>query len=117
MVKEVINDMVPFANFTFMALVMIGTTMYHLGNNTVQNEDKSYELEEKEPIYTSILKIYLIMFGEYDLDAFGTAEMSLFIVSTILLSVVMLNLVIAIISNSFDRVIDEKEESDGLELN
>jgi hypothetical protein len=29
----------------------------------------------------------------------------------------MLNLVIAIISDSFDRVIDEKEESDGLELN
>lgn len=65
----------------------------------------------------SIETIYLIIFGEYNLDEYDNAKMSLFILSTILLSLVMLNLVIAIMSDSFDRVIDEKEESDGLELN
>lgn len=45
LVKEVITDMMPFTYFTIMALLMIGTSMYHLGDQTTLNEDGSYKEE------------------------------------------------------------------------
>lgn len=65
--------------------------------------------------------MYLLVFGEFDMDGFDEDAYGerwiLFIAATILLQLVMLNLVIAIMSDTFARVMSEIEISDGIELN
>jgi hypothetical protein len=113
LVKEVAKDMIPFSYFTIMALIMVATTFYHLSTD-VNNIGIKFE---DESIFTSLLNVYLITFGEYSYDEYKLDKWSLFIFSTILLSLIMLNLLIAIMSDTFEKVMSEVEESDGLELN
>jgi hypothetical protein len=72
---------------------------------------------EPEPIYIAILNMYLVTFGDYSVEEYNSFMWILFILSTIILSLIMLNLLIAIMSDSYDRVIDQIEETDGKELN
>jgi hypothetical protein len=72
------------------------------------------------PIHRSVLYIYLLVFGEFDTDGFNQdkgEKWTLFIMATILLQLIMLNLLIAIMSDTFERVMAEIDISDGLELN
>lgn len=117
LVKEVTKDMIPFSYFTVMALVMVGTTMYHLGTTVTEEVEGEFKRVEEEPIYMSVLNVYLIIFGEYSLDDYKPAQWVVFIFATLLLSLIMLNLLIAIMSDTFERVMAEIEQSDGLELN
>lgn len=108
--------MLPFSYFTMCTLVMVGTTMYHLGTGT-EEIDGHFLKTEEEPIYMSVLNVYLIIFGEYNLDGYQFDQWLVFVMATVLLSLIMLNLLIAIMSDTFERVMAQVEESDGLELN
>ena len=58
------------------------------------------------------------MFGDFSTDDYVlTAEWALFIVSSIFMPLVMLNLIIAIMSDTYERVTSGMVEADGKELN
>jgi len=52
------------------------------------------------------------MLGDFDVGSFSLPQWILFILGSLLLLIVMLNLLISIISESFDRISFEKLESD-----
>ena len=52
------------------------------------------------------------MFGEFDTEEYGTMEWVLFGIATVLLPLLMMNLLIAIISDTFARVHLNRIESD-----
>lgn len=63
--------------------------------------------------------MYLLTFGEFDMDGFDENGFLwvLFIIATISIDLVLFNLVIAIMSDTFTRVMSEIVISDGMELN
>lgn len=76
-----------------------------------------YNVIEVKPMYAYILEIYLVVFGEYNIDDYNKYQWALFISTTVILSLIMLNLLIAIMSDTFERVMSEIDISDGIELN
>ena len=130
--------MIPFSGFLILAMILFGTTFWQLNthssdledvfdsnDNVLLNKDgtnhQQYNNIEKRPITKAILYMYLLTFGKFDMDGFDSDAYGerwiLFILGTILLQLVMLNLVIAIMSDTFARVMSEIEISDGMELN
>lgn len=63
------------------------------------------------------MQIYLLAFGEYSVDNYGTAEWILYVVATIFIPLIMFNMIIAIMSDTFERVTTTMIEADGNELN
>ena len=51
-----------------------------------------------------LLRTYEVMYGEFDTSSYEAGEIFFFIVITVLLSVIMLNMIIAMMSDTFGRV-------------
>jgi hypothetical protein len=119
LVKEVGKDMSAFAGFQLLAMTLFGTTLYQLNTHTVinPNDPEDYDNVEIQTIFQQILNVYLLCFGEYSVDNYEGQDYTIFIMATILLQLIMLNLLIAIMSDTFARVMDEIEETDGMALN
>ena len=117
--KEVGKDMSAFAGFQLLAMILFGTTLYQLNTHTVVNPDdpEDYDNVEIQTIFQQILNVYLLCFGEFSVDNYDGQDYTIFIMATILLQLIMLNLLIAIMSDTFARVMDEIEETDGMALN
>lgn len=87
-----------------------GNFYYTINNNTEQTDDN-----HRVGNYTYIkfidamLQMYMFSLGELDLDAQRSATdrlvgFALFILSTFVLSVIFLNIIIAIISDSYSKI-------------
>lgn len=100
-------------------MTLFGTTLYQLNTHTVVNPDdpEDYDNVEIQTIFQQILNVYLLCFGEFSVDNYDGQDYTIFIMATILLQLIMLNLLIAIMSDTFARVMDEIEETDGMALN
>lgn len=110
-------------------MILFGTTMYHLNTSTedrietVDGEETTiYANKEDRPMIQYIMNVYLLVFGEFTFDNFEseknqTGRWFVFIIATILLQLIMLNLLIAIMSDTYEKVMAEIDISDGLELN
>ena len=96
----------------FIILVYIGSAMYMLQLNVLLNEDSDYIIE---PIFDmsmvdSTLNQYMLMLGEFRMDGFrnhgnlGICYM-IFLLSTFITQITFLNMLIAIMGDTFDRVI------------
>ena len=57
------------------------------------------------------------MFGDFDTDDYTTSDWILFIIASFLMPLVMLNMLIAIMSDTYSRVMSEIVPSDFMELN
>lgn len=113
LVKQVAKDIVPFAIFQGIAMLMIGSTSYNLKLQYKKNKETGvYENKASEPFLQSIRGVYLLTLGEFDLDDLGFAQWVLFFVATFLLQIMMFNLLIAILSDTFATVMSQIEESD-----
>ena len=99
-------------------MLMIGSTSYNLKIESKLNEDTGFfENEASAPFLQSFRDIYLLTLGEFDLNDLGTAQWVLFFVATFLLQIMMFNLLIAILSDTFAKVMEEIDESDQIEKN
>lgn len=65
----------------------------------------------------SIDHAYLLMYGDFDTENYDGASWFLFICASIFMPLVMLNLLIAIMSDTYERVTSGLLEADGKELN
>lgn len=57
------------------------------------------------------------MFGDFESDNYGNDDWILFVISSSLLPLVMLNMLIAIMSDTYARVMADLVPSDYMELN
>ena len=57
------------------------------------------------------------MFGEFDTEDYRKSDWILFVISSFLMPLVMLNMLIAIMSDTYSRVMSEIIPSDYMELN
>jgi len=61
--------------------------------------------------------MYLLIFGEFSIDDYGKAEFSLFFAATFFLALIMLNLIIALMTDTYERVMTNIVEQDFKQLN
>ena len=66
--------------------------------------------------------MYKVMFGDFEeledgVKSGGTIGWALYFLVTVMIPLVMLNLLIAVISETHSRVMEHQEKSDNLELN
>lgn len=86
LVKQVAIDIVPFAVFQSVAMLMIGSTSYNLKmTSTDEDGDNIFEYVQGEQFHVSVRSIYLLTLGEFDLDDLDHAQWALFYVGTFLL--------------------------------
>lgn len=92
------------------------------------DEDVKWKPEEFTAEYASdragqalwlvLSDVYQIIYGEFSIDRYDTViEFGLFIFSSIFLSVILLNIVIAIMSDTYERVMTNIVENDARQQN
>lgn len=109
---EVIKDMIPFMLVLLIGVGAFTTAIYIVINNhslAIENERISF--------VDSLKHVYRLMFGDFDTDNYGTPLWILFIFSSIFMPLIMLNMLIAIMSDTYERVSSNSIEADGKELN
>ena len=110
-------DMIYFLLITLLIIVFIGNIMYMLQLNvTFGVESESDNLIEPIfglPIFDAPLNQYMLMLGEFNMDGFRYHENKvscylIFLFSTFITQITFLNMLIAIMGDTFDRVISKK---------
>jgi len=105
---EVVVDMRHFLFVLLLAFVAFGDAMYNIStSNTVGFIPGGY--------LGSIAFVYRMVLGDFATDSFGDVAVPymwiLFLLCTVFNMIIMLNLLIAIISESFSRINAEKEQA------
>lgn len=94
--------MMTFMVVLFITIVAFSDTFLTLSNGNEEHEKFVFSFTD------SIIYVYRIILGDFDVSKFGTVAVplcyALFILCTIFNTIVMLNLLIAIISESFSYV-------------
>ena len=102
MIVAVIGDMRIFLAVFCVSLVTFSQSMFIISNNNAP-EDKFIDSFSESLLFT-----YRISLGDWDTSGLGATDqaiiMTLFIISTLFLCIIMLNLLIAVISDTYARV-------------
>ena len=77
-------------------LLTFTCTFYAYAYYNEMSEDKNFNFYIKSQ--------YRTMFGDFDVDGFSTNEWLVFVLASLIVSIVMMNLLIAIISDEFALV-------------
>ena len=98
----------------FIILIYIGCAMYMLQLNVGNGEDSDIIT----PVFSlsildATLNQYMLMLGEFNMDGFENhvnlyLVYSLFILSTFITQITFLNMLVAIMGDTFDRVISQR---------
>jgi len=92
--------MVPFLIVLVIALVGFSITY------------RALHLSETENITSAFAHNYRLMFGDFDVGDYDSAGWALFVASSTLMTLVMLNMLIAIMSDTYSRVMGQIIPSD-----
>lgn len=105
---EVVVDMRHFLFILLLTFVAFGDAMYNINTS---NKDVFIN----DGYVGSILYVYRMVLGDFDTSAFGSVAVPymwvLFLLCTVFNMIIMLNLLIAIISESFARINEEKDQA------
>ena len=100
---------------TFIILVYIGSAMYMLQLNVTFGEESDNIIEPifDVSIIDSTLNQFMLMLGEFNMDGFRFHANNdicylIFIFSTFITQITFLNMLIAIMADTFDRVISQR---------
>ena len=90
---EVNKDMIPFM------IVLIGG---------VSGITLTYQVINDDTLINSFKHNYRLMFGDFSTDEYeGVADWSLFIIASVLIPLIMLNMLVAIMSDTYARVMSD----------
>ena len=102
MIEAVITDMRVFLYVFFITLIAFGQAMFILANNN-SGDDKFIS-----SFFDGVFFAYRMSLGDFDVTKLGSVYLYLvfimFVLSTLFLSIIMLNLLIAVISDTYARV-------------
>ena len=117
MILETFSDIFYFLLIYMLALTMFGNALYCVNQIVViknSNEDRpltdlTYMKAFEIPFLDSILHVYRISLGDFDTDAYTAHPAAKFIwiyffIATLLTQVMFLNMLIAVMSDTFNRV-------------
>jgi len=106
LLTEVIKDMLVFILILFVAILAFGDAFYTLSNLRPKEE------RLQSGYVNALFYTYLIGLGEFNSEEYGETYLPrvVFILCTIFNCVVMLNLLIAIISDTYARVMATENE-------
>ena len=111
MIIEIVIDMKYFLCVLIISAWAFGNSFWILGRNS-SPENGNFAGEE---ITDGFIFSYRMILGDFQVDGFGTKDEQilwiLFLLNTIILTVVLLNLVIAIMGDTFDRVQKSQEST------
>ena len=62
------------------------------------------------------MHVFKLDFGDFDTDDYNNLQVALFIVAAIFIPLIMLNMLIAIMSDTYDRVKEDQSKRDYHEL-
>jgi hypothetical protein len=106
LILEVCNDMLAFTIVLSIAILGFATTYGILLPG-----------DESKNLTGQINHIYLLMYGDFNYDEYSQPLWILFTIASIFMPLIMLNLLIAIMGDTFERVNSLMVEADGRELN
>lgn len=109
MVEAIIVEMKYFVLALFIAIVAFANTFFILGRNSSE-EDGNFAGDN---IWQAFVFSYKMGLGSFDTDGFGTDDEALiwvlWFINTLIILIILLNLVIAIMGDTFDRVQETQE--------
>ena len=129
LLKRTLGDIVPFLLMISILIMMFSNIMYIL--NRVDLSDSNEEQKTVKPVYAqifgpgaiadfinAIMHMYILAVGDYDTDAFdGKGDINkiflwiTFVGATFMIQVTFMNMLIAIMSNTFGEVMEKKHQS------
>ena len=62
------------------------------------------------------MHVFKLDFGDFDTDDYNNLQVALFIIAAIFIPLIMLNMLIAIMSDTYDRVKEDQSKRDFHEL-
>ena len=106
---EISADITNFLFILFVGIIGFGVSFYALSNNNDNVDDRFIN-----GIFDSFLYSYKLVLGEFDLDKFEKSTNKillwvLFIICSLFTMIILLNMLIAIMGDSFNRVNEESE--------
>mmetsp|Transcript_102001 Transcript_102001/g.140935 ORF Transcript_102001/g.140935 Transcript_102001/m.140935 type:complete len:374 (+) Transcript_102001:574-1695(+) len=113
MIIEIIRDSMQFIVMFFICIFMFSNALFMLNANR-DPDDTLFDPDLAAPM-NSIIYEYLIGLGEFGVDSYGVKDRSIlwtyFVLSTFITQITFMNLLIAIMGDTFDRVSEIKEQS------
>ena len=104
---EIVKDMVPF--FLFVAATTLTITLLYTSATEEDNLiDRTYS--------NLLMHVFRLDFGDFSPDEYSPLEQSIFILSAITVPLVLLNMLIAIMGDTYDRVREEQDKRDFQEM-
>ena len=100
MIVEIIKDLRSF--FLVVAFLLMGFTLIF------------YQYEQTT-IGESMLETYLLMYAQFEVTDHGFGQIFFFVIATLLLSVILLNMIIAVMNDTFNNVHESHDLTDGKE--
>lgn len=116
MIIAIVGDLKVFMVVFLVTLTAFGNAMYIMSNNNPECDEECMKLPEEErpagkfidSYIDSIFFAYLMSLGDFDTSDLGHIHVVLVIISfvgaTLFLTIMMLNILIAVISDSYARV-------------
>lgn len=108
-----VKDIGYFMVLFLVALAMVGSSMYMLQSNRTDGEEDIIRPVFKVWILDLLLNQYLLGLGMFEFEGFENHEQKylcwlFFLIGTFFTQITMLNMLIAIMGNTFDMVIEKK---------
>ena len=106
-VIEIVKDMIPFMLFvvaTTIAVTLLFTSA------------KPQDSLNDETFTDYLMHVYRLDFGDFDLDGYSALDTAIFILAVLIVPLVLLNMLIAIMGDTFDRVKEEQGRRDLQEM-
>lgn len=117
MIETILKDMVVFFVLFAIAVIGFGNAFYILSYNLADTRfENAGENEIGHNILEAIIFSYKNSLGDFQTDGFEGFPSSplvwiIFIFETVIIQIVLLNLLIAIMADTFNKVTEKKEES------
>lgn len=114
LISETFSDVVSFF-FMFIVLIFAFANILFILNSQREHdaEQSLYDEPLENGFFNSFINVYTLSHGEFATEGFGGTNSNLvwwvWFIGTFLLSITFLNMLIAIMNNSFDKVMDSKE--------
>ena len=93
----------------FGAVMILATCGFGVTFDILTNQDD----KEDSSIIMSLIEVYQFSFSVFSVDEYDRATTVLFYIGSIFLPLIMVNMLIAIMSDTYEKIVNAQETSDG----